>query len=56
MFKALLDGNANNEYRPTIPGGNYGCAMTKDRHGNENLAYHLDGINDYISWAKYDEV
>ncbi|MBT6462598.1 MAG: PQQ-binding-like beta-propeller repeat protein [Opitutae bacterium] len=43
-----FNGNANDETGNGHDGVVNGAALTADRFGNENTAYHFDGVDDYI--------
>jgi hypothetical protein len=45
-----FNGNANDESGNELNGANHGAALTQDRHGNANSAYHFTAANqNYIS-------
>lgn len=52
----LFNGNANDETFNGNDGVVYGATLTTDRFGNENSAYELDGVDDYISILPVSDV
>ena len=44
-FNGNADDESGNDHHGTI----YGATTTNDRHGIANSAYHLDGVNDWVS-------